>query len=113
MILNSHYWSLICLSSLLNHNRVFRPKAISQTFSLTGLDQTVAGAGRQNVSFLFDEGFVKQRIDRFQEIGRAWIDGPYYHAPWEGDCWLDVLQCSSYTAALTSSPSTFPCCSGW
>ncbi|KAH6975038.1 hypothetical protein BKA56DRAFT_675104 [Ilyonectria sp. MPI-CAGE-AT-0026] len=38
------------------------------TFSLTGLDQTVAGAGRQNVFFLFDEGFVKQRIDRFHDV---------------------------------------------
>ncbi|KAH6995336.1 hypothetical protein EDB80DRAFT_877204 [Ilyonectria destructans] len=46
-----------------------------QTFSLTSLDQTVASAGRQNVSFLFDEGFVKQRIDRFQGIGLFFIYG--------------------------------------
>ncbi|KAM0415661.1 hypothetical protein ACHAPT_013388 [Fusarium lateritium] len=41
---------------------------MSQTFGLNGLDRILAGAGRQNVSFSFDGGVLKQRIDRFHDL---------------------------------------------
>jgi hypothetical protein len=41
---------------------------MSQTLGLNGLDRILAGAGRQNVSFSFEGGVVKQRIDRFHDL---------------------------------------------
>ncbi|KAM6528902.1 hypothetical protein FALCPG4_009854 [Fusarium falciforme] len=46
----------------------FRSRSMSQTFGLNGLDRILAGAGRQNVSFSFHGGVVKQRIDRFHDL---------------------------------------------
>ncbi|RTE68868.1 hypothetical protein BHE90_016758 [Fusarium euwallaceae] len=42
--------------------------SMAQTFGLNGLDRILAGAGRQNVSFSFEEGVLKQRIDRFHDL---------------------------------------------
>lgn len=56
-----------CVTSL-NHDRHFRSRSMSQTFGLNGLDRILAGAGRQDVSFSFHGGVVKQRIDRYHDL---------------------------------------------
>ncbi|RSL52537.1 hypothetical protein CEP54_010869 [Fusarium duplospermum] len=42
--------------------------SMAQTFGLNGLDRILAGAGRQNVSFSFEGGVLKQRIERFHDL---------------------------------------------
>ncbi|KAI8669619.1 hypothetical protein NCS57_00777200 [Fusarium keratoplasticum] len=51
----------------------FRSRSMSQTFGLNGLDRILAGAGRQNVSFSFHGGVVKQRIDSFHDLSANFL----------------------------------------
>lgn len=60
--------------SLLNHLRIFRSGTMAETFGLNGVDRMLAGAGRQNISFSFDGGVLKQRIDRFHDVSRVYFD---------------------------------------
>ncbi|KAH6949729.1 hypothetical protein BKA56DRAFT_738823 [Ilyonectria sp. MPI-CAGE-AT-0026] len=53
-------------------NTILRAKTMMLAISTDGLDQTAVSAGRQNVTFSFDQLHVKQRIDQVAQIGSIW-----------------------------------------
>ncbi|KAF5026944.1 hypothetical protein F66182_974 [Fusarium sp. NRRL 66182] len=50
-------------------NTILRSKTIMLAISLGGLDQFGVTSGRQNITFSFDQSHVKQRIDKFAQLG--------------------------------------------
>ncbi|RNJ59407.1 hypothetical protein D7B24_002410 [Verticillium nonalfalfae] len=51
---------------------IYRAKSMADTFTLTGVETSVAPVGSQNITFMFDEPIIKQRIKRFHQLGPYW-----------------------------------------
>ncbi|WKT54478.1 Metallo-beta-lactamase [Fusarium oxysporum f. sp. vasinfectum] len=50
---------------------ILRTKGLMLSISVEGLDQAVVAAGRQNVTFSYDQPHVKQRIHKVAQLGAA------------------------------------------
>jgi hypothetical protein len=48
---------------------VYRTGTLMEANSILGVDNLLSPVGRQNISFSYDEPYIKQRIDRFHEAG--------------------------------------------
>ncbi|KAH7116419.1 hypothetical protein EDB81DRAFT_668834 [Dactylonectria macrodidyma] len=53
-------------------NSILRSKGLMLSISVHGLDQATIAAGRQNVTFSFEQPHVKQRIDTIAQLGATW-----------------------------------------
>ncbi|KAH7402739.1 hypothetical protein BKA66DRAFT_564639 [Pyrenochaeta sp. MPI-SDFR-AT-0127] len=54
---------------------ILRGKTLMLAISLHGVDNAGVAAGRQNITFAFDEPHIKQRVDRFAMLGPAFTFG--------------------------------------
>ncbi|KAK5053341.1 hypothetical protein LTR84_002315 [Exophiala bonariae] len=52
---------------------IYRSQTLTQNYNLHLSDQTVAEAGTQNISFLFSDGILRQRLDRKYQYGFYWL----------------------------------------
>jgi hypothetical protein len=50
-----------------------RTKSIITTIALDGMDSTVVPHGSQTITYSYEEGGLKQRVDRVVGLGRSWI----------------------------------------
>ncbi|EXF77874.1 hypothetical protein CFIO01_04128 [Colletotrichum fioriniae PJ7] len=60
---------------------ILRGRTLMMGISVAGVDNAAVTAGRQNVSFAFDEEHVKQRIDKVAALGPGWTFGRANLAP--------------------------------
>ncbi|KAK1710317.1 uncharacterized protein BDZ83DRAFT_724054 [Colletotrichum acutatum] len=60
---------------------ILRGRTLMMGISVAGVDNAAVTAGRQNMSFAFDEKHVKQRIDKVASLGPGWTFGRANLAP--------------------------------
>ncbi|KXH33025.1 hypothetical protein CSIM01_05160 [Colletotrichum simmondsii] len=60
---------------------ILRGRTLMMGISVAGVDNAAVTAGRQNISFAFDETHVKQRIDKIAVLGPGWTFGRANLAP--------------------------------
>ncbi|KAH7384600.1 hypothetical protein BKA66DRAFT_462501 [Pyrenochaeta sp. MPI-SDFR-AT-0127] len=51
---------------------IYRTKGVMESYAM-GQDVAVASIGRQNVSFRYEDGDIRQRIDLHHELGAYWL----------------------------------------
>ncbi|PSN63136.1 hypothetical protein BS50DRAFT_648585 [Corynespora cassiicola Philippines] len=56
-------------------NQIFRTRALIQSYTVGNADVAVSTAGGQNMTFSYEDGYIKQRIDRAHQLDRIWVVG--------------------------------------